>query len=159
MTMTLIERLSNLQGPDREVDALIWAEIDGCDVRWEGNKLLARSRQPPHDEMWIGTIDPGRTRRNFDTMSGQKPPIPRYTQSLDDAMTLKPEGYRCGFEEAGIQDGNDLCVAWCWPYESNFDPDWQRGEQGYRDAPDGFRAVGATPAIAITIAALRARGM
>lgn len=79
------------------------------------------------------------------------------TQSIDAALTLVPEGWRFGIEQAGSYDGSPKDEAWCWPYESNFDPDWQSGQQGYRDAPDGTQGFAATPALALCAAALKAR--
>lgn len=83
--------------------------------------------------------------------------IPPYSTSIDAAMTLVPEGWMFGIERAGSYDGSPKDEAWCWPYESNFDPDWQNGQQGYRDAPDGARGFAATPALALCAAALKAR--
>ena len=86
---------------------------------------------------------------------GMYGPHPRYSFSIDAALTLVPEGWMFGFERAGSYDGSPKDEAWCWPYESNFDPDWQSGQQGYRDAPDGARGFAATPALALCAAALK----
>lgn len=72
------------------------------------------------------------------------------------AIMLVPEGWRFGIEQAGAYDGSPRDEAWCWPYESNFDPDWQNGQQGYRDASDGARGYAATPALSLVAASLRA---
>jgi len=79
-----------------------------------------------------------------------------YTASLDAAMSLVPEGWRFGLEQPGMFDGKQIEEAWCWPFESGFDPDWQNGQQGYRDAPEATHGFAATPALALTAAALRA---
>lgn len=89
----LIVLLEMAKGPDRELDCLIYAEIDGRDVRYADNKLLARSRRPPHDECWLGFIDPGERARAFTAMNGFKPPIPAYTFSFDAARLLIPDGF------------------------------------------------------------------
>jgi len=81
---------------------------------------------------------------------------PFYTASLDAAMSLVPEGWRFGLEQPGMFDGKQIEEAWCWPFESGFDPDWQNGQQGYRDAPEATHGFAATPALALTAAALRA---
>ena len=98
----LIERVERASGPDRETDCLIWAEFGNRDVRWDGNKLIARYRKPPHDECWLGTIDPGRVQRNFSATSGFKPPIPEFTASLDACLALV-ERVRPGWVPAGAR--------------------------------------------------------
>jgi hypothetical protein len=81
-------------------------------------------------------------------------PYHRYTASLDAAMSLRPEGWRAGFEESARCDESDKAYAWVWPWESSYDPDCQEGQQGNPDASHGYAA---TPALALTAAALRAR--
>lgn len=77
---------------------------------------------------------------------------------LDAAMSLVPEGWKCGFEMPGLFDGVEKSEAWVWPWESSFDPDWRDGNEGYRSNPDGHRTAAATPALALCAAALRAIG-
>ena|ERR1700744_1060347 len=86
----LIKRCEDVLSHDAELDALIWAEIDGRDVRQERNMLLARSRKPPNDECLLGFIDPGEHSRNFTTAGLHKPPLPSYTGSIDAALLLVP---------------------------------------------------------------------
>lgn len=148
----LIERLERAEGPSRELDAAIKARFYGgvpmlspfngswCVYRAEAtdprkDRVLERPRSVPH-EVWSND---------------------RYTASIDAAMTLVPEGWRAGFEQAGAYDRSDLAQAWLWPFESSFDPDWQCGEQGYRDAEDGQRGYAKPPALALCIAALKAK--
>lgn len=83
----LLIQIEGATGPDRELDCLIWAEMNGRDVRWDGKMALARSRRPPHDECRLGTIDPGRVQRNF-SEAWHKPPISPYTGSTDAAIAL-----------------------------------------------------------------------
>lgn len=83
----LIERLEMAKVPSRELDCLIWAELNGRDVRRDEPKMLAKSRRAPHDECWIGSW---MVNGNFH-VHGNKPPIPEYTSSLDAALTLVPE--------------------------------------------------------------------
>jgi hypothetical protein len=90
--LELAERCEKAAGPDRELDVLIKSEIDGYNVRWDGNLLLAKSRRPPHDEYRLGSIDPGVKARNF-RVAWSMPDFPRYTGSLDAALTLVPEGW------------------------------------------------------------------
>ena len=52
--IALRERVREAEGADREIDALLWAEFDGRDVRWQDpGHLYAKSRQAPHDECLI----------------------------------------------------------------------------------------------------------
>lgn len=133
----LIAMLEKATAPDRELDCLIYAEIDNRDVRWDGHKLLARSRVLPHDTCWLGTIDPGRVQRNFTAMGGFEPPIPYFTKSLDAAMTLVPDGWSrsVGRDESGKH------FAYAWKGTDLW--------SGHEGAPND--------AIALCIAALKAR--
>lgn len=122
----LIEKLEALEGPDRELDAQI-AVAGGQFER------LAKTV--------AGTfVYPGGIR------DGRRPPA--YTASIDDALSLVPDGLAV---EVGVYPaGDDM------PPEGSFarvsddclgdGPGWE--EDAYK---------GATPAIAICIAALRAR--
>ena len=91
--MTLEELLAKLEkadGPDRELDAYIWAWQDDREVvrsQYDTNMFLGRSRKPPHDECVLGTIDPGKTGQNF-SEGFHRPPIPAYTSSIDAAVAL-----------------------------------------------------------------------
>lgn len=89
----IIERLTKASGPDREIDGLIWSEMDNRDVRWGEthfgkHSMLAKSRTPPHDECVVGALSEGR----FMTV-GQNPSLPQYTGSIDVALTLVPDAY------------------------------------------------------------------
>jgi hypothetical protein len=86
------------------------------------------------------------------------PNAPRYTTSIDAALLLVPEGWQAGFEMPGVHDTVQQSEAWCWPFHSDWRPDWQNGDEGYRSHQDGTRAIGATPALALVIAFLRAQG-
>lgn len=63
---------------------------------------------------------------------------PRYTRSIDDALTLVPDG--------------------CYPQISKIEPERWRAHLGFANRTKGQTAESRTPAIAICIAALRARG-
>lgn len=78
---------------------------------------------------------------------------------LDAALTLRPEDWRIGFEENASCDEPGKSYAWCWPFESTYDPDWQMGQEGQQSNPDGQKGYAATPALALTAAALRARAL
>lgn len=111
--LELAERCEKSDGTDRELDVLIKSEIDGYDVRWDGNLLLAKSRRPPRDEYRLGSIDPGVKARNF-SVAWSMPDFPRYTASLDAALTLVPEGmemifsdiYNIARADVGLNDQN-----------------------------------------------------
>ncbi len=129
----LIAKLEQCQVPDRHLDSLIWAEVDDRDViTHTDGQLMARSRRAPYDTC---LLDPER----------HKPPLPKFTQSLDAALTLVPEG--CDWElnwtakrtyaEARIFKYNDRGQVLGQPYS------------GWCDAT--------TPAIALCISALKAR--
>jgi hypothetical protein len=75
----LIERVKAATGPDRELDALLYAIVaDHRTVRENmhpefGRQLLARNNRPPHDEYWLdhpATV------------------FPAYTASIDAALAL-----------------------------------------------------------------------
>ncbi|MBP8284412.1 MAG: hypothetical protein KAX46_10970 [Chromatiaceae bacterium] len=83
----LIAKLSEAKEADRELDVLIQAFVEDREVRWDGNMMLGRHRQPPHDECVLGTIDPGRVARNF-RAGYANPPVPSYTSSVDAALAL-----------------------------------------------------------------------
>ena len=82
---------------------------------------------------------------------------PHYTTSIDAALTLVPEGWRSGHEDSGKFDTVVLVEAWCWPYDSSFNPDWMNGEQGYRSAEESVDGFAKTAALALCVAALKAR--
>lgn len=142
----LIERIEAASGPDREMDRDILAA--------KGTHVLEKRGRDR--KSWWYEID-GPDYRRLDPDGDRYFGMPRYTASIDAALTLVPEGWMFGIERAGSYDGSPKDEAWCWPYESNFDPDWQNGQQGYRDAPDGARGSAATPALALCAAALKAR--
>lgn len=88
--MTDLESLRSLQkriheatGPDRELDCIVHAVMDGREIREDGNLILARSCRPPHDAYVVGSIDPGREQRNFS--EGYSLPLPPH-------YTLDPDG-------------------------------------------------------------------
>lgn len=123
--MTLLEHLEQAEGPSRELDARIWAEIDDRDVRVdEQGRMLGRSRTPPHDECVL-----------LDKRFGG----PRYTESIDAALTLVPEG-KWWVLNSGVSTPHKLSRAFVGLGEHQTD------------------GLGRKPAIALCIAALKARG-
>lgn len=136
----LITRLERCIGADREVDARIWAELDGRDVTgpissaiWSG-ALFGRSRKPPHDECFIW--QPGRAMER----------VPCFTGSIDAALTLVPEGNFWWALDGGSVDGAGDEIkpsAVVWAYENG--PHISQ------------RAYASTPSLALCIASLKAR--
>lgn len=138
MPSDLIARLAAATEPSRELDAeivtLITPECIGVERGPFGGPSARKT-----DE-WLYIFEPHRT------WSDSWLPTPRYTASLDAAMTLVPEGW-----------------------------DWSLNSDGsceiYKDVPPGMLpgAPGSTlligeaatrlPALALTIAAIRARGV
>lgn len=123
---SLIERLEQCNGADRELDARIWAELDGrdvvCSATWHG-ALFGRNRKPPHDECFIW--QPGRAWEL----------VPWFTSSIDAALTLVPVGMEWQVHSGCGAQVNDVSIR---PVRKNY-------------------ADGATPALALCIAALKAR--
>lgn len=113
----LIHRLEEAEGPDRRIDADLWDTLELVDER--------------HCEMWCkqdGRTD--LTRERFVLTWA-----PRYTESLDAAVSLVPEG-RTWMVSVGLErSGASLSV----PYDI-----------------DAMSSACATPALALCIAALRA---
>lgn len=150
----LIERLERAAGADRELDCLVWAARSGYEPIWRDNDLLARNRKPPHDTCWLGSIDPGKTQRNFSETRGFNPPIPAYTASLDAALTLLPEGY--AVNSLTIWHGCPSSVTILGTARRPFGKD--RRVTFCHTVTDGkWTAEAATPALAVSAAALKAR--
>jgi hypothetical protein len=124
---SLAEQVEALNGPCRETDALI-----SVAVKPENNARVCDM----FDNGRLFVLEGGEDDRHFDSLR----PIPAYTRSLDDAMSLVPERWRESYQRR--EDGS--CISWCHP-------------------PMGIERVGqfgdaATPAIALTAASLRAIG-
>lgn len=112
--LALAERCEQAAGPDRELDAEIAVALFGGEIIWKTAN-------------WTMDSYPARRVQNSDYIGGyQNAAIPVYTESLDAAVTLVPEG--CGW----MVMGNASKVG-VWP------------------------SHGATPALALCAAALRAR--
>jgi hypothetical protein len=131
--LQLAERCEKAVGPDRELDAVILATIDGYTAIEEraGGWIVAVGKGVM--ERSLGFIDPGEHSRNFTLQHHDTPAL---TASLDAAMQLVPEGV-------------------CWRVIA-----WPKNTRGFKagalieGSPD---AGGATPALALCAASLRAR--
>lgn len=139
-------------------DAGIVELIERLEKAAGGSRELSMAIPPALGFVWNGRCIPETPMGQWEHPDGRTSPDLAFSESIDAALTLVPEGWRCGFEDGGMFDNDQTLVeAWCWPSESSFDPDWQNGEEGYRSSPDGHRAAHKSRAIAIVLAALRAR--
>jgi hypothetical protein len=129
----LIERLEKARGPDRHLDAAIALHVGAPKAFFEsvGVSFDDGTVDGPDcfdDAIWGG--------------GGHSYEALRYTASIDAALTLVPAGW--GFKaDCGLGYGNSFTVG-------------HVGQNKLYDQPEGFGA-GNTPAIALCIAALRAR--
>lgn len=79
-------RVEAMDGADRELDCLVYAEVAGFDVEErDGGWIVAVPRAKGLSEQRIGLIDPGKHSRNFTPVHHD---TPAYTASLDAAMSL-----------------------------------------------------------------------
>lgn len=122
----LARRVSELQGPSREVDALIEVELRRLQAYAVGLNDSTRAKWQAHPSGKVG-----------DTHTTYV--APRFTASLDAAMTLVPEGWMWSVGGGGPDDEPWACVT--------------EIAEPCRDI--SFDA--ATPAVALTAAALIAR--
>lgn len=139
--LELADRVEKASGPDRELDGKIFIAV-----------TPSVSDAGRIDQMGgvVGWWPKGKPYQSAREVSA-------YTASLDAAMTLVPDEWRCGFEQAGVSDHNNLITGWCWPFASSWEPDWQLGYDSYKGHDQGAQSAAVTPALALTAAALRVR--
>jgi len=123
--MTLIERLEKLDGPSREVDAEIAKKVGLLDANLSGDDLAIA----------VAAAD------EFE----EEHSPPRYTESVDAALTLKPEVWRV----FALQE-QYLSVSGGYG-------GWVCGLDRVGPGEQVISEKAPTPAIALCIAALRAR--
>lgn len=137
---SLIERIEKSEGADREIDALIYHDLLGF-CRHARKVRTGAQSDTGFDCLDCGADSWGNKSRNGGYPAGQglHDSAPRYTASIDAAMTLVPEGF------TGLIPvrGGKLEEAWLWPTDGTM--------------MKGFRVSAATPALALCAAALRAR--
>lgn len=130
--MTLIDRLSKLDGPDRGVDARIWCEVRG---------VVYLDHYPLIHETQVFYKEKGRRKEQ---VSGDDiPHAALYTASVDAALALAERvlpGHTGGFQP-GIESKTWATVYYASPVEVH----------------EVAKAKAATPAIALCIAILRAK--
>jgi hypothetical protein len=132
--LELVERCEQATGPDRELDASIFKAL-GAPVPFQFfNKLVALTFDEA-EQCYFAPIGDMRVR--------YEPPT--YTASLDAAMTLVPEGMMFCVTNVGVDHPTK--------------PDLSRSSAivGKPDDPKRGYNTGATPALALCAAALRAR--
>ena len=117
--MTLLSRLAQAKGPDRELDGLVWFAV----------------KPPLPGDVWQD-FDGVRYLRDADDEVAFEAPPP-FTSSIDAVLRLLPEGWEWVLTMA--EDGAGAFV------------ENEKGEQP--------RAYAETPAIALLIAILKARGI
>jgi hypothetical protein len=139
----LAERVEALTGPCRETDARIWCALNG--KKYQDN--LSAYGQPGKVQVEF-TEPPRRTRTVTDGRG--VPHAECVTASLDAAMSLVPEGWRPYLA--------DFCIEGrCRFMLSGPKTQWVEGLEGKEAGNDWYQSgVAATPALALTAAALRA---
>ncbi len=100
---TLLERVEVLEGPDREVDALLWALANELEVFTKDNDpktLFTRARVQPHE---ISILGKWRTATWFDCDGFHVPDIKKFTASIDAAVEFQ-EAVLPGYIRANGKD-------------------------------------------------------
>jgi hypothetical protein len=125
----LIARLEKATGPDRELDAEIHWFLHGHKSDAEGLAAYKRlgAAAAVYDELALQS-----NWRAYDRSF-----VPRFTESIDAALTLVPEGYSFDVVMQPWRSSTPKCSANVWSGLS-------------------FNAMAETPAIALCIAALKA---
>ena len=137
--LALADRAEKATGPDRELDELISAAVEGAvrEVQQDG-------RTAYH------SLDGG-------TWVHIRVPQPGYTASLDAAMSLVPEGWRWVLRQATADECNG--AFFCRLESGDFKSiTWGKGGEYITDVISGVDVFcwSATPALALVAAALRA---
>lgn len=141
----LAERCEKASGADAEFDMLIWCTLNEIEARYptefpNGSGRIEGFKGDQWDGL-LGWVDPGKVQRNF-TPCGGEDAYPKYTASLDAAMSLVPEG--CAVDFRRFANGKARAVVWrtVTHPEPPFEHPCERA---------------ASAALAITAASLRAR--
>ena len=132
----LIARIESADGPSRELDAEIARSIGwGCVVR-----------DPEAQGKYVCW------RKHY--RSGEWIMLPRYTASIDAALTLVPEGWRPYSADMSIKGRTRFLI-------EGPKTEWSTDDEGEKCAGNDWYAQGvaATPALALAAAALKARGV
>jgi hypothetical protein len=149
----IIEKLEAATEGSRELDALIWTQIlpksgmglDGY-MRIESATFEYEAGKNGYVHQWVCN--------NGERLTGPLRPAPHYTTSLDAALQLVPyeADWDCGFiRENKAYTANIMLPMTAEQMKERF-PDWPEGA-GYSTE----HAKARTPALALCIAALKAR--
>lgn len=92
--LELAERCEAATGPDRELDAMIAVATDWRWDDWEEGESTARGQAEKHGLDWL-------VGRAKDGMASMWRHMPRYTASLDAAVTLVPDGWEYTAKQEG----------------------------------------------------------
>ncbi len=154
----LIERLEKATGPDREIDALLWAHFDNRVVRIAYGEVIARKRDSL-DDVRLGFVDPTPLRSNFYGWDGEA-----YTASIDAALALVERVL------PGFAYGLRTCAVWAPHHQWAGKPVWEAvvtdmgdcdcyypwGDPDETDDVVEHEASHCSPALALCLALLRA---
>lgn len=151
----LASLLEKATGPDRELDARIWCALRGYRYKDHFEAYGTALTQVEY------TRPPAR-RREVTTGIASRPHAAAYTASLDAAMTLVPEGWAverlsawpASPEGASNQSAAQSSVTLCG---TSVERMGRRMIWGHGGRDGRVDATAATPALALTAAALRAR--
>ena len=127
--MTIIDKLERADGPDRAMDFLIAIETDWRWPEWEEGEPTIKRLAEKHGLAWALSND-----RRQSIWCG----IPKFSGSIDAAMTLLPVNAEWTLSVVAYEP--------CLVTISSGD-----------DRKDAIHALAKTPALALCIAALRAR--
>lgn len=139
----LIEKLEKATGPDRELDAHVWSSV--CKVADFGPFTLAEGCRAGFDPQDDGSVKlfiygPGDAGPNYVARERSL----KFTSSVDAALTLVPEGFP--WEVGSDQCTGSFSTVCTLTKDRKHIETNERGDSGF-----------ASPAIALCIAALRAR--
>lgn len=128
--MELAGRVEAAIGPDRELDAEIALAV-GIVTEREGDLFFG------HRDYSVMVLE-----RGYYDIEGSAPELPHLTASIDAALMLRPQGWSYAEGSGGL---TKTFGAWGRV--------WKPSNRQYRP----FEATAATPALALTAAALKAR--
>jgi hypothetical protein len=135
--LELAERCEKATGPDRELDAMLAVAVD----------FVAENSNPPSARSLHS--DYGGS-NSYADIGAHWPRLPRYTASLDAAMTLVPDG--CLATVRQLWDGPERHG---YAIVSTYSDDAEECDGKFH--LDDYTGLAATPALALCAAALKAR--
>jgi len=140
----IIERLEKATGPDAKLDVEIWAAL------YAPSAFILRS---PFNGEWCAFEDDNPKGHLVETRGKPKMRTP-YTSSIDAALTLVPEGYAVERITYWPKQPSSADII---ETRLGHDGQYYHGGSAIEGAWGSWRADGATPALALCIAALKAQ--